>query len=64
MFNYGDFLMLSDGKVVFITKKDKGDGYAISLETAKKLHAEKQVVGIQVEEDGEEYFKEIDGVKL
>ena len=56
-FGYGDFLMLKDGKTVFISNVDSKDGRKVSLETAKQLYSKGEIVAIQVEKEGEEFFE-------
>ena len=56
-FGYGNFLMLKGGKIAFVSNIDSKDGHKVSLETAKQLHSEGQIVAVQVEEEGEEFFK-------
>lgn len=57
MLEVGDIIYLTDGKTLFISNRDSER--SVTLETANKLYAEGKIRYKLIEEDGEEFFADI-----
>lgn len=61
MFNYGDFVQLKDGRIVFIRPVSTKN--SITLEEAKNLHKRGEIIAKSEFIDGDEVIQPLDKIK-